>query len=81
MKKKTSLNAKMLTKIVKAIIKQFISSGDQFSFINIIKGKSSCWEKFFNEDLAIVKQLKLLTFSIWTDLKWDELKSIISKLN
>lgn len=62
----------MLSKKVKAIIKQFVASGDQFSFINIIKGTSSYWGKFFNEGLAMVKQLQLLTFSIWAELKWVE---------
>ena len=52
--------------------------------MNNIKGTPVYWKRFLLEVLAMVKQLGLSTFFMTlsrADLRWDELVSIISKLN
>ena len=82
--KSSRLNAGMLSKNFKDRVKQFIASDDAFSFMNSIKGTPAYWEKILQEVLAMVKQLGLPTFFLTlscADLRWNELISIISKLN
>ena len=52
--------------------------------MNAIKGTPAYWKKFLHEVLAMVKQLGIPTFFLalsFADLRWNELISIISKLN
>ena len=52
--------------------------------MNTIKGTPAYWKRFLFEVLAMVKQLGLPTFFMTltcADLRWNELVSIISKLN
>ena len=52
--------------------------------MNTIKGTSAYWKRFLHEVLAMVKQLVLPTFYMTlscADLRWNELISIIAKLN
>ena len=82
--KSSRLNAEMLSKNFKDTVKQFIASDDAFRFMNSIKGTPAYWEKLLREVLAMVKQLGLPTFFLTlscADLRWNELISIISKLN
>ena len=51
---------------------------------NRVKGTPAYWKKFLYEVLAMVKQLGIPTFFLTlscADLRWNELISIISKLN
>ena len=50
-------------------------------FMNAIKDAPAYWKKFLYEVLAVVKQLGLPTFLIFADLRWNELISVIVKLN
>ena len=52
--------------------------------MNAIKDAPAYWKKFLYEVLAVVKQLGLPTFFmtlIFADLRWNELISVIVKLN
>ena len=52
--------------------------------MNCIKGTPAYWKKFLFDVLAMVKQLGIPTFFMTlssADLKWNELISIINKLN
>ena len=52
--------------------------------MNAIKGTTAYWKKFLHEVLAMVKQLGIPTFFLTlscADLRWNELISIIAKLN
>ena len=49
-----------------------------------IKGTPAYWKKFMKDVMAIVKQLEIPTFFLTlscADLRWNELLSIISKIN
>ena len=49
-----------------------------------IKGTLACWKNFLHQVVAMVKQLGTPTFFLilsCTDLRWNELISIIFKLN
>ena len=79
-----SLTAGMLNRNFKEKVKEFIATDKAFSFMNCIKGTPAYWKKFLYEVLAMVKQLGVPTFFLTlscADLRWDELISIISKLN
>ena len=78
------LNAGVLSKNFKDTVKDFISSEKAFSFMSMIKGTPAYWKKFLYDVLATVKQLGIPTFFLTlscADLRWNELVSIISKLN
>ena len=52
--------------------------------MNAIKGTPAYWKKLSYEVLAMVKQLRIPTFFLTlscADLRWNELISIIAKLN
>ena len=52
--------------------------------MNAVKGTPAYWKKLLYEVLAMVKQLRIPTFFLTlscTDLRWNELISIIAKLN
>ena len=52
--------------------------------MNVIKGTPAYWKKFLLELWTMVKPLGILTFLLTlscADLQWNELISIISKLN
>ena len=52
--------------------------------MNAIKGTPAYWKKVLHEILAMVKQLRITTFFLTLScayLRWNELISIISKLN
>ena len=79
----TNLTAGMLNRNFEETVQQFIASEEVFSFMNTIKGTPAYWKKFLHEVLVMVKQLGLPTFFLTlscADLRWNELISIISKL-
>ena len=64
-------------------VKEFIASDQAFTFMNT-KGTPAYWKKFLFDVLAMVKQLGVPTFFMTlpsTDLKWNELVSIVNKLH
>ena len=68
----------------KDTIQTFLGSSDTFSFMSSVKGIPSYWKQFLFDVLAMVKQLGIPTFLLTlscSNLKWDELTSIIHKLN
>ena len=80
----STLTAGMLSKNFKETINQFIAREKAYSFMNAIKGTPAYWKKFLHEVLAMVKQLGIPTFFLTlscADLRWNELISIIAKLN
>ena len=79
-----SLTAGMLSNNFSETIKSFIAKDEGFNFMNPIKGTPAYWKRFLFEVLAMVKQLGLPTYFMTlscADLRWNELVSIISKLN
>ena len=61
-----------------------IANDKPFSFKSSIKGTPVYWKKFLLQVLAIVKQLGRPSFFLTlscADLRWNELISIIFKLN
>ena len=79
-----SLTAGMLSNNFSEAIKSFIAKYEGFNFMNPIKGTPAYWKSFLFEVLAMVKQLGLPTYFMTlscADLRWNELESIISKLN
>ena len=79
-----NVTAGMLTQNFKETVQQFSASDEAFSFMNSIKGTPAYWKKFLTEVLAMVKQLCLLTYFLTlscADLRWNELISIMSKVN
>ena len=86
MRKVTSdkLTAGMLSNNVKDKVKDFIASGEAFTFMNGIKGKPAYLKKFSFDVLVIVKQLGCPTLFMMlssADMRWNELISVIAKLN
>lgn len=78
------LTAGVLTKNFTEKVKQFIADDKAFSFMKSIKGTPAYWKNFLLEVLAMVKQLGVPTFFLTlscADLRWNELISILSKLN
>ena len=78
----STLTAGVFSKKFKKV--QFIARDKAYSFMNAIKGTPAYWKKFLHEVLAMVKQLGIPTFFLTlscADLRWNELISIISKLN
>ena len=79
-----TLTARMLSKNFKNTVKQFIAHDNAYAFMNTIKGTPAYWKKFQCEVLAMVKQLGVPTFFLTlssADLRWNDLVTIISKLN
>ena len=71
----------MIRRNFKGNVKRFIISDKAFSFMNARKGTPAYWKKILHDELAMVKQLGLPTFSrtlSCADLRWNEL--VISKL-
>ena len=65
-------------------VKSFIGNGEAYQFVNTIKGTPAYWKRFLYKVLAMVKQLGISTFFMTlscADLHWNELISIIVKLN
>ena len=67
---------------------EFIATGQAFSFISCIKRTSAYWKKNSFDVLVMVKQLGIpiilllvLSCQSSADLRWNELISIIGKLN
>ena len=78
------LTAGMLSRNIKESVKSFVAKDEAYNFMNTIKGTPAYWKKFLFEVSAMVKQLCLPTFFMTLScahLRWDELVSIISKLN
>ena len=74
----------MLSKKFKENVIKAITRDKAYSFMNAIKGTPAYWKKFLHETLPMAKQLGIPTFFLTlscTDLRWNELPSIISKLN
>ena len=74
----------MLSKSFKQRIKELIAKDKAFSFMSSIKGTPAYWKKVLHQILAMVKQLGTLKFFMTlsrADLQWNELISIIFKLN
>ena len=79
-----NLTAGMLSENFESTVKSFIAKDEGYSFMNTIKGTPAYWKRFLFEVLGMVKQLGLPTFFMTlscADLRWNELVSIISKLN
>ena len=82
--KSGQLTAGMLSRNFKESVKSFVANDEAYSFMNTVKGTPAYWKRFLFEVLAMVKQLGLPTFFMTlscADLRWNELVSIISKLN
>ena len=82
--KTNQLTAGMLSRNFKESVKSFVAKDEAYNFMNTIKGTPAYWKRFLFEVLAMVKQLGLPTFFMTlscADLRWNELVSIISKLN
>ena len=80
----STLTARMLSKRFKETVNQFIARDNKHKVMNAIKGTLAYWEKFLHEVLAMMKQLGIPTFFLTlscADVRWNELISIISKLN
>ena len=82
----STLIAGILSKKFKETVNQFIVRDKAYSSMNAIKGTPVYWKKLDEADevLAVVKQLGIPTFFLTlscADLRWNELISIISKLN
>ena len=78
------LTAGMLNKNFKLRVQGFIAKDKAFSFMSSIKGTPGYWKKILHQVLAMVKQLGTPTFFLTlscADLRWNELISIIFKLN
>ena len=78
------LTAGVLSGNFNQIVTGFIARDQAFTFMNCIKGTPAYWKKFLFDVLAMVKQLGIPTFFMTlssADLKWNELISIINKLN
>ena len=78
------LTAGMLSKNFKQRVQEFIAEDKAFSFMSSIKRTPAYWKKFLHQVLAMVKQLGTPTFFLTlscADLRWNELISIIFKLN
>ena len=79
-----SLNAGVINKDFKQFVQQSVASDQAYTFMSSIKGTPAYWKKFISECLAMVRQLGVSSFFLTlscVDLRWDELVSIISKLN
>ena len=80
----TSITAKSLNENFKEKVKQFVASDQAYTFMNSLKGTPTYWKKFKSECLAMVRQLGIPQFFLTlscADLRWNELVSIISKLD
>ena len=78
------LTAGVLSGNFNEIVTGFIARDQAFTFMNCIKGTPAYWKKFLFDVLTMVKQLGIPTFFMTlssADLKWNELISIINKLN
>ena len=65
-------------------VKSFNANDEAYHFVNSIKGIPAYWKSFFHKALAMVKQLGIPAFFMtlsFADLHWNELISIIVKLN
>ena len=74
----------MISRNFKETVKQFIASDETFRFMSAIEGTLAYRKIFLHEVLTIFKQFGLPTFCLTlscTDLRWNELVSIISKLD
>ena len=81
-----TLTAGLLSRNFKKTVKRFIAQDKAYtySFMSPIKGTPAYWKKFMKDVMAIVKQLEIPTFFLTlscADLRWNELLSIISKIN
>ena len=86
MRKVTSnqLTAGMLRSNFNEKVKKFFARDQAFTFMDCIKGTPAYWKNVLFNVLAMVKQLGIPTFFMTlssADLKWNELISIINKLN
>ena len=82
--KTNKLTAGMLSHNFNDTVKSFVANDEAYSFMSTIKGTPAYWKKFLFEVLAMVKQLGSPTYFMTlscADLRWNELPSIISKLN
>ena len=79
-----SVTAGMLSRNFKQTVRDCVAQDRAYSFMNTVKGTPAYWKKFMQEVLAMVKQLGIPTFFLTlscADLRWNELISIISKIN
>ena len=82
--KTNQLTVGMLSRNFKESVKSFVAKDEAYNFMNTIKGTPAYWKRFLFEVLAMVKQLGLPTVFMTlscADLRWNELVSIMSKLN
>ena len=79
-----NLTAGMLSKNFKQRAKELTANEKTFSFMSSIKGTQAYWKKILHQVLEMVKQLGTPTFFLTlpcANLRWNELISIIFKLN
>ena len=77
------ITAGMLSHNFSDTVKSFIANDEAYHFMNSKKGTPANWKRFLYEVLAMVKQLRILTFFMTlscADLHWNKLISIIAKL-
>lgn len=83
-KSSANVTAGMLQQGYSETIQSLVSTNKAFVFMNQIKGTPAYWKRFQLEVLAMIRQLGCPTFFLTlscADLQWDELVSIISKLD
>ena len=78
------LTAGMPSGDFKKEVREFIATGQAFSFMSCTKGTPAYWKKFLFDVLAMFKQLEIPTIILILScayLRWNELISIMGKLN
>ena len=83
-KVKGDITAGQLQRDFQNTVRSFICEDQAYLFMKLIKGTPAYWKHFLYDVLAMVKQLGLPTFFLTltcADLRWEELLSIIAKLN
>ena len=78
------ITAGILSQNFSDTVKSFIANDEAYHFVNTIKRTPAYWKRFLYKVLATVKQLGISTFFMTlscADLHWNELISIIVKLN
>ena len=68
----------MLSQNFKDTVKSFVANDEAYSFMSTIKGTPAYWKKFLFEVLGFPTYFMTLSCA---DLRWNELPSVISKLN
>ena len=79
-----TLTSGMLNRNFKETVRQFIGNDKAYNFMNAIKGTPAYWKRLMHEVMAMVRQLRVLTFCLilsCADLRWNDMFYVISKVN